>query len=52
MCIRDRLGLGHFYERQGDIERALDAYTLAGAADDRDLRGLSLIHISQPPRPY
>ncbi|MBK9239807.1 MAG: ribonuclease H-like domain-containing protein [Acidobacteria bacterium] len=38
----EQLGLGHFYERQGDIERALDAYTLAGAADDRDLRGRAL----------
>lgn len=34
----EQLGLGHCYERQGDIERALASYALAGGAEDRDLR--------------
>ncbi len=38
----EQLGLGTFYERQGDVERALDAYGLAGVADDRDVRGRAL----------
>ncbi|NQW03653.1 MAG: ribonuclease H-like domain-containing protein [Acidobacteria bacterium] len=38
----EQLGLGHLYERQGELERALEAYVLAGNADDRDLSGRSL----------
>ena len=38
----EQLGLGIFYERRGDVNRALDAYALAGNADDRDLRGRAL----------
>jgi len=44
-CCREpseQLGLGTFYERQGDVELALNAYALAGDADDRDLRGRAL----------
>lgn len=38
----EQLGLGHCYERQGEVEQALASYVLAGAADDRDLRGRAL----------
>ena len=38
----EQLGLGTFYERQGDVDLALSAYALAGSADDRDLRGRAL----------
>ena len=38
----EQLGLGIFYERQGDVDLALSAYGLAGNADDRDLRGRAL----------
>jgi hypothetical protein len=38
----EQLGLGHCYERQGEWDRALASYMLAGAADDRDLRGRAL----------
>jgi uncharacterized protein YprB with RNaseH-like and TPR domain len=38
----EQLGLGHCYERQEEWDRALESYTLAGAADDRDLRSRAL----------
>lgn len=38
----EQLGLGHCYERQGEVERALTSYGLAGTTDDRDLRGRAL----------
>ena len=38
----EQLGLGHCYERQGEVDRALASYALAGSADDRDLRGRAL----------
>jgi hypothetical protein len=34
--------LGHCYERQGEWDRALASYALAGSADDRDLRSRAL----------
>jgi uncharacterized protein YprB with RNaseH-like and TPR domain len=38
----EQLGLGIFYEREGRVDQALQAYALAGAADDRDVRGRAL----------
>jgi hypothetical protein len=38
----EQLGLGHCYERQGEWDRALASYALAGVADDRDLRTRAL----------
>jgi hypothetical protein len=38
----EQLGLGHCYERQGEVDRALVSYGMAGTADDRDLRGRAL----------
>jgi tetratricopeptide (TPR) repeat protein len=39
----EQLGLGHLYERQGDLGRAEEAFDLAAAtADDRELRARAL----------
>ena len=38
----ERLGLGHCYERQGEFDRALESYVLAGVSEDRDLRTRAL----------
>jgi len=39
----EQLGLGHLYERQGDLERAAEAFALAASrADERDLRARAL----------
>jgi len=38
----EQFGLGHCYERQGELERALASYALAGKADDRELRSRAL----------
>ena len=38
----EQFGLGHCYERCGDLERALVSFTMASQADDRDLRGHAL----------
>jgi uncharacterized protein YprB with RNaseH-like and TPR domain len=38
----EQLGLGIYYERSGDLDRACDAYARAGTTDDRDLRGRAL----------
>jgi uncharacterized protein YprB with RNaseH-like and TPR domain len=38
----EQLGLGHCYERQGEVDRALASYGLAGTTGDRDLRGRAL----------
>jgi uncharacterized protein YprB with RNaseH-like and TPR domain len=38
----EQLGLGHCYERQGEWDRALASYALAGSAEDRELRSRAL----------
>jgi uncharacterized protein YprB with RNaseH-like and TPR domain len=34
----EQLGLGHCYERKGELALALESYMLAGASDDREVR--------------
>jgi tetratricopeptide (TPR) repeat protein len=38
----EQFGLGHCYERHGELDRALASYALAGLADDRELRARAL----------
>jgi hypothetical protein len=42
----EQAGLGRLYERSGDRERAMRAYELAAAGDDRDVRAHALARLA------